>query len=248
MTKEQVIERVRKLLALSNSPNINEAARASEKARALLEKYRLTQEDLHKDERDRRCVILESKEDYEAADWLGVLLKAIEVNNDVVVLVKKRTKGRVAIHILSDEASSTISLDMFRYLHDSACKRAETEYKHLKQMRYNVTDNAITAFKVGFANGVLERIMIQRVERLQREETEAKMAESALVIREHIKLRDEIKEALKGRIEESSDFSESIIDGYGDVLMGQIGYYAGHKVSLKKQLEDGSVKNTDFLP
>ena len=74
MTKETVLEKVKKLLALSTSPNEHEAASAAEKAHALLAEHNLSMMDVpemqvKKDE----AVVHSSAETKTAAPWVRFL-------------------------------------------------------------------------------------------------------------------------------------------------------------------------------
>lgn len=247
MTKEEVIERVKKLARLSESPNPHEAGLAMERARALLEKYRISQEDLDLDERDRTIIHLETTEHYESKEWIMVLLKAIEENNEIVCLVKKKEDKMVSINFIATEAAATVSVEMFRYLVKAANKRADLEYTDLKAARFNITDRSTDVFKRGFAHGVMQQILFEKARREEVIRQRQQEGCKDLMPVEHLKTKQRIEEELQNKVKTFDEFQRAPISTISDSIMASKGFIYGNRISLKKQIE-ANKNEPDFLP
>ena len=98
---ERVIRRVRKLLALRDSPNVHEAAAAAEQAQALISKHRLerllAEPDHNPLDRMQQRVLNSSRR---LRRWTTVLAAELAAVNDCVSFVRKnpdRTKDLVVV-------------------------------------------------------------------------------------------------------------------------------------------------------
>lgn len=238
MTKEEIKIKIKKLFALSDSPNPHESALAMERARLLLEKYRITQEDLNLSEQDRSIVHFETVEHYESKDWLMVLLKAIEVNNDVVCVLRKKPDDKVSVNFMADEAAVIVSVEMFKYLFNAVSKKALQEFEGMKAARFNITDRSIDVYKRGFAHGVWQQIMFEKYQREEKIREKEKRGECTdLVPVEYLKMKQRIEEALVNRTKPFDEYTKSPINSISDSLMASKGYFYGSRISLRKQIE-----------
>lgn len=79
--KDSVIELIRKCLALSKSPNENEAQRALEKAHELLAKYNLEMLDIEKMDVNIKPVVCDMRVPVGSRDWKKMLMNGLALHN-----------------------------------------------------------------------------------------------------------------------------------------------------------------------
>ena len=123
-------ERIRRLLALAESSNVNEAAQAAAKASDLLHKYNLSIEDIpiEGETLDEYGVLVI---DYEGqAMWRRDLLETIaRANNATTVYTAGTTKGKV----IGREHEQQITVWMYTYLAGQIQRIAKKEYREYKE-------------------------------------------------------------------------------------------------------------------
>lgn len=124
-----LIEKIQKLFALGQSPNMNEAAAAIKKAEALMDEYDLTFGEVNYiNETEGR----KGKKIYE---WQMVLFSSVcYVNNCMAAQNRTRNYGRFSVY--GREINVFLSLEMFRYLVDAIERIAKIECKG-KGHKYN---------------------------------------------------------------------------------------------------------------
>lgn len=112
MPNEKVLDKVRKLLALSTSPNEAEAASAYEKAHAMLKAYNLSVADItEKPDVIDKIVLENNKEEH----WKRMLLNAIaKANYCALIILKDGAKFRYKV--FGREANIATTMTMFDYL------------------------------------------------------------------------------------------------------------------------------------
>jgi hypothetical protein len=117
LTKDEAIDKVRKLLELSKSPNENEAAQAAAKARQILSNYNLSMADLPLDEIRATLDIMEKAVDEDATlgIWIQNLLIHVCRGFDCTHIIAKRKEGTKVIFI-GDEADAEIAASTFEFL------------------------------------------------------------------------------------------------------------------------------------
>ena len=142
---EKLIAKIQKLFALSESPNLNEAVAALNKARALMDEYDLSYGEVNFiNSRVKR----KGKKIYE---WQMVIFYAIcYANNCVSASNKSRYYGRFSIY--GREINVFLSKEMFKYLLDAIERAAKKECKG-KGHKYN------NDFKMAAALTLNKRLM-----------------------------------------------------------------------------------------
>ncbi len=97
---DKIVDLIKKCLALSESPNEHEAARAMEKAQELLEKYNLTMRQIADRSKDSPWHDMWDLElPIDQVDWKKYLIHYVATNNFCKVVLS----GRKSIHILGKQ-------------------------------------------------------------------------------------------------------------------------------------------------
>jgi len=126
---QSLIDKIQKLFALGQSPNLNEAAAALNKAQELMDEYDLSFGEVNYiNETTGR----KGKKIYE---WQMVLFTAVcYTNNCIAAQNRTRNYGRFSAY--GRKINVFLSLEMFRYLVDAIERIAKTECKG-KGHKYN---------------------------------------------------------------------------------------------------------------
>ncbi len=166
MSENKIIERVRKLLALGESPNEAEAAAAINKAKVLLARYGMTLSDMDKNEHG--VIERELLKAHRLRVWKSVLLTSI-LDSTYTQALKIR-KGKESRIVLIGREENIISAEnMYNYLCSSIAgisRKYRSTVRHLDSFRF----------------GIVTRIR-ERLEELNSESRrEAGTAERALVV------------------------------------------------------------------
>ena len=142
---EKLIAKIQKLFALGESPNMNEAAAALNKARALMDEYDLSYGEVNYINNKMKR---NGKKIYE---WQMVIFCAVcYANNCVSASNKNRDYGRFSIY--GREINVFLSKEMFRYLVDAVMRAAKNECKG-KGHKYN------NDFKMAAARTLHKRLL-----------------------------------------------------------------------------------------
>lgn len=147
---EKIIERVRKLLAMSkDTGSPNEAAIAAKRARFLMDEYQLTEMDLTKIESsDMGASYQEGKKTVSSFD--GVLAVAVAEFNDCQVKYERnKLTYKLDIRFEGMLVDTVCAVELFRYLKGQAYKQA-VRYEEGRKNRH--------AYRVGFASGVARQV------------------------------------------------------------------------------------------
>lgn len=205
---KSVLDKIKKLMALTASPNLAEAEIALSKAHQILKEYNLSMEDI---EQDNRFSILE--EDYlefsKERKWRTQLSSIVATYNYSSVL--KVTRGSVStLRIVGKEHNIIATRVMLDYLVATVERLSKT--LPVKQRE---------SYKLGIVQTLNRRLMDARKE----EDVEC----NALVVREKDSINQYFKEkgnitteVAKYKVTNSVAYHKGTMDGYNISLNGQI--------------------------
>lgn len=115
-TDEQVIDKVRKLLALATSSNEHEAAAAAAKAQELLLKYNIETRRLETEDATDSGIIVRRMTEHDFSGWRGQLIGAVcEATTTRVLLTKLGGKSKL-YQIFGAPANCEIAEYLYSYL------------------------------------------------------------------------------------------------------------------------------------
>ncbi len=204
-----ILSKVKKLLALGNSPNEAEAQSAIEKAHQLLKDYNLSIHDISQDSKYGIIeeVVSESKND---SQWRKYILLGVAKANYCMHLITKSVKG-VSNQFIGKEHNVVVAIEMANYLF-ATVERLSKQY-----------DGSVRGdYKKGLAYKICDRLyQINKVEK-----TEC----TALVVQEEAMVNQFIKEkhnniktvSTKVYAKNYGAFSKGMQDGDNVSLNGQV--------------------------
>ncbi|MGD9678134.1 MAG: DUF2786 domain-containing protein [Vulcanibacillus sp.] len=205
-----ILSKVKKLLALGNSPNEAEAQSAIEKAHQLLKDYNLSISDIEQDSKYGiiEKVISESKNDIQ---WKKFIMIGVAKANYCIYLATKSHIGIVNQYI-GKEHNVVVAKEMTTYLFNTVERLSK---QHSGSIRGD--------YKKGLAYTLCDRLM----EINNAEKTEC----TALILQEEVMNNQYLKEKHSGTKEVStkvraknySAFDQGRIDGNSISLNGQVG-------------------------
>lgn len=140
--KDRIIDRIRKLMALSSSPEPGEAESAANMATRLMEQYEIGMADLRTGKRTGDSLIEESVQAAKRrlGDWEGTLAVYISRTFDCQVVAGSSPTTPLGAHLsfLGYEADVQLSLYFFKYLRRvvgrNSSKVLEKEKKKFKEL------------------------------------------------------------------------------------------------------------------
>ncbi len=146
MSKEKIIEKIQKLLALSNSSNEHEAKLAMENANKMLMKYNLSMKDV----RDVQSDILEHvvERSGRISKWKIVLLQSIAELNFCEVIYMHRTNQPKDLLLVGKDHNIIVSIEVYRYLVQFLDRNVKENTKHIE---------CKNSYRVGFALAIRQR-------------------------------------------------------------------------------------------
>ncbi len=157
---------IAKLLALAGSPNENEARVALMKARAMMAKYKLREEDVQHTKNMKVIKELSGITCTKMTNSWAVELSSIIAENYCCTAFRQHVKYEksVSIGLVGLEDDFEVCLKIFKFAFDcvaSACKQIRKEYKgfpisEIRQME--------TAYGTGFCNGLMKMYREQNKE------------------------------------------------------------------------------------
>lgn len=160
MTKKKVIEKVIKLLALSqNNPNSNEANLAEKKASELMAEWDISMIETQKEEegftKEERVLGRIKIIGYDA-----ILINAISIFNDVAYLTKKGLYGKKGANIFLGKKADIEGNDYMIDMIFAQRKAAWTTYRkaYKEKMGFNPTTPQLSDWMKNFAWGVSEKL------------------------------------------------------------------------------------------
>lgn len=183
---QSIIERVKRLLALSQSDNANEAAVATAKANALIDQYRLSVDQLTPDSAASDPLIQSDEPLYHAQRamaWRKLL--AVRLSRHYGCFVWNHTsQGGVCLRVAGRKSDVDILRYMFAYI-SSECERIGTKTCKGKGRTY------AESYRSGFVDGVTAKLAESRREAAR---TQAQVANTSAEIA-LVKLDDRTREA-----------------------------------------------------
>jgi len=178
MNREQIVEKVQKLLRLSKSDNEHEASLAMANANKLLLKYNLEMSDV--DEIDINEILEETvMSGKRMISWKLLLLNAIMDLNNCTIITHNRIRGEKSVKAIGKKQNIAISMSMFDYV----CKTMDRKLKHFSGDAF--------AFRMGFTSAIQQKVR----EIIQSRKTDVQMSDcTALVVQEKALVKQFIDE------------------------------------------------------
>ena len=260
MTKEEVLLKVKKLLALSNSSFEAEAASAAAKASELMLAHGLQADQLVCEAEDNEEVesdeFVSEKQD---TFWTGIISGALAASNmcDYWYQTSRRGskshKRKTNIVFCGKPSRTLICKEILQYLISAVERILEEKIKEAKRDGVIVDGDEVylvedfdradwlpfrNAFKIGAAENIAERI---------REETKKRKAEgiktddlqvNALVVQDAYKTASKEVEVFKSKL----SFGTARGSSAGGSMGRGLGNSAGSSISLNKQVSGGRQK------
>lgn len=162
---ENILERVRRLLALAESSNVHEAAAAAAKAQELMTKHRIEQAELEVGAVAEEPILVE---DLAAAGrsrqpWRELVANALAECNGCDVYARRvragRRKWNHSLHIVGSARSSSLVRYMFAYLTREVLRLGEEEARNLRELDGLRTSTPWhNSFRLGAAAALSQRI------------------------------------------------------------------------------------------
>lgn len=177
--ENKVIERVKKLLALAESKNSNEAQSALMKAQALIMKHKLDMREI--EEYDSSSIKVETKlTDYtfdHKARWKGRLAMMIADNFGCFCYFRTNRTRRIVF--LGKDEDVYVCEIMYKYALDSIVSEVKRRRKRINRQGYSAV-GLMGDYALGFIDGLEERF----------EEQKAQHQEWGLVLVKDIKVQE----------------------------------------------------------
>lgn len=158
MPDDKILDRIKKLLALAESPNEAEAASAAEKANAMLAQYRITMADLPSNEQPDAPIGTTQDESTSSSPWIRGLWGATAKLNFCAYLYSSGSH-RTYHYIIGDEASSVATQSMATYLTQTVNRLARKARKEQGE-----TSKFERSFKKGAAASLINRLNARTAE------------------------------------------------------------------------------------
>jgi hypothetical protein len=231
----KVIEKIKKLLALSQSPNEHGAALAAEKVSVLLAQYNLSYSDIDGEEDiDAIEVVLEAGKSF--SSWKKILLSGIARSNGCYLLVRTTTDKKELI-LIGVDLNIIVCQQLFEYL-TQTIERLCQDHKGKGKL-------FLGQFRLGCAARLGEKLYKQRQEMEQGgiTSTSESVSVSALAVQSMYKNYDQkndqyIKQS--GMKTSNRSIATKVSgDGFNE------GYSEGDSINLNKQV--GSSKEKKYL-
>lgn len=226
---EKYKEKIRKLLALTASPNANEALVAATKARGLMFKYHLSECDVEKpsvDEVFLKQILFRSRWEL---DLFNVIAKncRCEMYASIGNITKNEVKYSGYINCLGFRDDIDFTIEMFKYLHKSAILHAIETEKKLSPERTVLKSKS---FYIGFIEGVKKAFEDQNASHSD---------EWGLIVK--------TPESVKEKYEEKTKGSKTVMpqtlapQSQNDIVAARLGKKIGFELTKahgKKELEE----------
>ena len=212
--QKQVMEKVKKLLALSQSPSEGEAAAAVQKAQVLLAKYGLSISEIKEETNVLEDILLEKKR---LRKWESSLIFFVGKATFTEALEVKRGDTK-KIMIIGKEVNIISAKELFGYLHSVVLILGR---KHSSEVYH------VESFKQGVVHRVGERLEAQR-------NTDTYTDEKAIVLKMDSISKKENFDYMKnkyGTIRQKSKNMRLDADSY------YYGKNVGDSINLSQQLE-----------
>jgi len=230
MNKEQVVEKVKKLMALAESDNEHEAALAAARVRTIMAKYHLSKVDIRTD--DDKIVDMEEV-DMKGRKQLRVWergLFSIVSDECAVLLFDRRVNGRDAFFVGGRESDVEVFMYMLDYLWSTCLRLTDKYIKSMKKVWYYrcATQEEKLRVRASYSYGLMVSIY-----RTFQEQKECE-GEEGLVL---VKPVDEVYEKLDERGIEVYEKKQSK-PKYIDPLSYDDGVRDGKEVQMRKGVKE----------
>ena len=158
MVNEKIIERVKKLLSLANSNNVNESESAMLKAQELMAKYKLSIKDVDVKEKNNEVVDIISDFEYTIrSQWKGTVALVIGENFGchvyANVVYKNGRKNRLKVCFIGEEENVEIVKIVYEYALKVCDERISKIQKDYKKKGLSTT-GIPQSYGIGFATGL----------------------------------------------------------------------------------------------
>lgn len=212
-----IVEKIQKLLALSESPNENEANTAMLKAQELMVKHKITMKDIEQDVK-KDVVITTTHQKFKNTKWKAILAKVISDNFLCEALTSQNGRTNVCrVSFIGHEEDVDICIAVYNY----AVKYIDKNVAKLRRIRYAAGHSARgleEAYAVGFCHGLQENYQAQIKNN----------TEFGLVL-----VKDpEVQTALKNL----NPITSTIHTKQNDMVEGFLGYMDGRTFSMADRL------------
>jgi hypothetical protein len=215
----RIIDRVRKILALSESDNEHEAAIASVKAREMLAKYNLSMSDIVFEPESIKATRIEVKARKNLESWMWELLNIVTKSCDCEYFHHSGGK----IFFVGVGADHQVASYMFSYLYRTLLKLS-LEYTKSHPDYFFISASTQKLIRKSFILGALETIST----RLEESEQNCPVTENALVPVKNSAIEKEMPDNIK----KVSSRTQSI-----DLRCYRDGIREGNNILLNKPVE-----------
>lgn len=227
MADKNIVEKIKKLLALATSSNENESTAAAEKASLLLAQYNLSLADLgpnHQEEIDETGVETTSK----FVTWKMMLLSGIAEANGCNAM---RNSYTGSMFLVGTSTNLIVCKHLYEYLSSAIERRAKYRKGNGRGLAY------LNAFRVGCATRLRQRLLEQKQE-MERSGIPGEgnaAATPGIVVRSMFeKNQQAIADYLENKGAKVKTRSGSQISSEAGFNSG---YEVGDKISLNKQVQ-----------
>ena len=217
---EKIIERVRKLLAMSrDTGSPQEAAIAAKRARFLLDEYQISEMDLSTVQAGDMGVTVAGG-NKTATTFEATLAVSVAKYNDCQVRYERnRITGKLDLRFEGLLVDTVCSVELFRYLKDQAFKQA-VKYERGRKNRH--------AYRVGLSSGVARQVKEFMRERDQLKTTSG----TSLVV---------CKQALVKKHFKAARYHSGTSYFSGSQSSREAGYQSGLNAGLNRQVSGGQL-------
>ncbi len=233
MADKNIVEKIKKLLALATSSNENESTAAAEKASLLLAQYNLSLADLgpnHQEEIDETDVETTSK----FVTWKMILLSGIAEANCCNAM---RNSYTGSMFLVGTSTNLIVCKHLYEYLNSAIERRAKYRKGNGRGLAY------LNAFRVGCATRLRQRLLEQKQE-MERSGIPGEgnaAATPGIVVRSMFERNQQAifdyLESKGAKVRTRSGAQISSEAGYNS------GYEVGDRISLNKQVQsEGEMK------
>lgn len=164
------LERIKKILALSNSPNEAEALAAANKAAEILAQYNLAMSDIDASASDRGLETQNIGKYLTAQEskWRKILLSNIAIVSGCRALIGTLSLGkkfRYDLKLIGSEVNRQVAIDLYEYLEAAIIRLADESIKTQKSIEGKLPRTYRNDFCIGAAMRISERLMEQQSRR-----------------------------------------------------------------------------------
>lgn len=181
MTKDEVIDKVRKLFQLAKSSNENEAALAATKARELLSKHNLAMSDLSVEEIRSSVEVAEAFVDAGKVlrNWIKGLIVHVSRAFECQHLVRRRPGASPLLSFIGTRADCEVAAYTFRFLVEELKRLADRALPDLKRIHRGWSSRSL---KNAYLTGAVVRIGERFAEKVEEVRAEELRVCTALVV------------------------------------------------------------------